>query len=201
MSKQKKAQEPKDLPEQEVTQEPCPQESQAGTQEGPDQQTQEPETEKKEQEPQQKEPTELEKMTAKYEELNDRLMRTLAEYDNFRKRTQREKDALYNDGRANAVEQMIPVLDTFERALACQTQDETFYKGVEMIYHTMLEVFQKLGVESFGERGDVFDPNRHNAVMQAADEELQEGQVAQVFQKGYQLGERIVRHAVVSVVK
>ena len=202
MSKQKKDREPQDLPEKETPAAPDPSEQapEAEEKQAEDNPSKK-EQSSKDKKPEPKEPTELEQLTAKYDALNDRLMRTLAEYDNWRKRTQREKDAMYNDGRANAVEQIVPVLDTFERALACETQDQTFYQGVEMIYHTMLDILKKLGVEPFGERGETFDPNRHNAVMQAADEELQEGQVAQVFQKGYQLGERIIRHAMVSVVK
>lgn len=140
---------------------------------------------------------ELSKMEKEKAELGDRLMRVMAEYDNYRKRTQREKDAAYGDAQAMLLTELLPVIDNFERALDNECADEGFKKGVEMIYSSIIQMLQKRDTEAFGAVGDTFDPNIHHAVMHIEDETLGEGCVAEVFQKGYKMGERILRCAMV----
>lgn len=150
--------------------------------------------------PQAEEPapkSEQELLQEKYDELNDRYLRLLAEYDNFRKRTTREKDEIYQHATSTVVSKFLPVLDNFERAREFDKSGEDFAKGFDMIYTGMLEVFASLGVESFGEVGEPFDAEKHNAVMHIEDDALGENVVAQVLQKGYKLGDRIIRHAMV----
>lgn len=122
-----------------------------------------------------------------------------AEYDNFRKRTQKEKDNIYQDAKADSVKKLLPVFDNLERALQQETADEAYKKGVEMTMTGLREAFKSLGVEEFGEAGDTFDPNMHNAVMHIENEELGENVVAQVFAKGFKVGERVIRFAMVQV--
>ena len=136
---------------------------------------------------------------AKYNDLNDRYLRMAAEYDNFRKRSQKEKDNLYTEIRSETVEKFLPVYDNLERALAQETQDAAFKKGVEMTMNQLVSVMEKLGVESFGAAGDHFDPQLHNAVMHIEDESLGENVIAEVFQKGFKVGEKVVRFAMVKV--
>lgn len=133
------------------------------------------------------------------EQLKDQLMRTLAEYDNFRKRSAKEKETLFADGKAYAVEALLTVADNFERALAAESGDGEFKKGMEMIFKQMQESFSKLGVTEIEAQGQPFDPQLHNAVMHIEDENLPENTVAQVFQKGYKMGEKVIRHAMVQV--
>ena len=132
-------------------------------------------------------------------QLKDRLMRTLAEYDNFRKRSAKEKETLFADGKAYAVEALLTVADNFERALTAETSDGEFKKGMEMIFKPMQESFSKLGVTEIEAQGLPFDPLLHNAVMHVEDGELPENTVAQVFQKGYKMGDKVIRHAMVQV--
>lgn len=132
-------------------------------------------------------------------EAEDKYLRLLAEYDNFRKRSQKEKDELYTRVRAETVEKFLPVYDNLERALNVPTADEAYRKGVEMTMTGLREVLEKLGVEVFGEAGEAFDPNMHNAVMHCEDETLGENTVAEVFQAGFKLGDKIIRHAMVKV--
>ena len=139
----------------------------------------------------------LEKQTA---DLNDRLLRTLAEYDNYRKRSVREKEQAYADSKAAVLTELLPVLDNFERAAAAAGEYADYRKGVEMIFSQLQAAFAKLGVESFGAAGDAFDPNVHNAVMHTEDADAPENSVAQVFSKGYRLGDRVLRPATVQVV-
>lgn len=129
----------------------------------------------------------------------DRYLRLLAEYDNYRKRSQKEKDNLYTEIRSETVEKFLPVYDNLERALAQETQDAAFKKGVEMTMNQLVSVMEKLGVESFGAAGDHFDPQLHNAVMHIEDESLGENVIAEVFQKGFKVGEKVVRFAMVKV--
>ena len=127
-------------------------------------------------------------------------IRTLAEYDNYRKRSTREKEAAYGDSKADCLKELLGVLDNFERAInAGDTELESYKKGVEMIYTSFCETLKKLGVEPFGEKGETFDPNIHNGVMHTEDETLGENVIAQVFSKGYRLGDRILRPAMVQV--
>ena len=128
-------------------------------------------------------------------------IRTLAEYDNYRKRSTREKEAAYGDAKAAALKELLPVLDNFDRALATPDADaETLRRGLEMISGSLWSTLEKLGVTAFGEVGEPFDPNIHNAVMHLEDESKGENEIAAVFSKGYRLGDRILRPAMVQVV-
>ena len=135
----------------------------------------------------------------KYNAERDAHLRVAAEFDNFRKRTIKEKEASYGNGKADAVEKLLPVYDNLERALNQPTEDEAFKKGVEMTMTQLVGIFSGLGVEIFGNVGDVFDPNFHNAVMHTEDENFGENTICQVFQKGFKLGNKIIRFAMVQV--
>ena len=135
----------------------------------------------------------------KYNAERDAHLRVAAEFDNFRKRTIKEKEASYGNGKADAVEKLLPVYDNLERALNQPCTDEAYKKGVEMTMTQLVGIFSGLGVEIFGNMGDAFDPNFHNAVMHTEDESLGENVISQVFQKGFKLGEKIIRFAMVQV--
>ena len=135
----------------------------------------------------------------KYNAERDAHLRVAAEFDNFRKRTVKEKEASYGNGKADAVAKMLPVYDNLERALNQPTEDAAYKKGVEMTMNELVKIFTSLGVEIFGNVGDEFDPNLHNAVMHIDSEELDENTIAQVFQKGFKIGDKIVRFAMVQV--
>ena len=135
----------------------------------------------------------------KFNEEHDSYLRLAADYDNFRKRNAKEKETLYAAGKAEAVEKLLPVYDNLERALNQATNDEAYKKGVEMTMTQLVGILNGLGVEIFGQAGDAFDPNIHNAVMHTEDENLGENVISQVFQKGFKLGEKIVRFAMVQV--
>ena len=135
----------------------------------------------------------------KYNAERDAHLRVAAEFDNFRKRTIKEKEASYGNGKADAVEKLLPVYDNLERALNQPTEDEAFKKGVEMTMTQLVGIFSGLGVEIFGNVGESFYPNFHNAVMHTEDENLSENVISQVFQKGFKLGDKIIRFAMVQV--
>ena len=135
----------------------------------------------------------------KYNEEHDSYLRLAADYDNFRKRNAKEKETLYAAGKAEAVEKLLPVYDNLERALNQASNDEAYKKGVEMTMTQLVGILNGLGVEIFGQAGDVFVPNIHNAVMHTEDENLGENVISQVFQKGFKLGEKIVRFSMVQV--
>ena len=135
----------------------------------------------------------------KYNAEHDAHLRLAADYDNFRKRSQKEKEQLYTMGKSDAVEKLLPVYDNLERALNQPTEDAAYKKGVEMTMTQLVGILNGLGVEIFGETGETFDPNLHNAVMHIDDENLGENTISQVFQKGFKLGEKIVRFAMVQV--
>ena len=135
----------------------------------------------------------------KYNAEHDAHIRLAAEYDNFRKRTVKEKESSYGNGKADAVAKMLPVYDNLERALNQPTEDAAYKKGVELTMNELVKIFTTLGVEIFGDVGDAFDPNMHNAVMHIDSEELPENTISQVFQKGFKIGEKIVRFAMVQV--
>ena len=135
----------------------------------------------------------------KYNAEHDAFLRLAAEFDNFRKRTVKEKEQSYGNGKADAVAKLLPVYDNLERALNQPTQDEAYKKGVEMTMNELVKIFTALGVEIFGNVGDAFDPNLHNAVMHTEDENLGESVIAMVFQKGFKIGEKVVRFAMVQV--
>ena len=135
----------------------------------------------------------------KYNAEHDARLRLAAEYDNFRKRTTKEKEQSYGNGKADAVTKMLPIYDNLERALNQPTEDAAYKKGVEMTMTELVKILNGLGVEIFGEPGDVFDPNIHNAVMHLDSEEHEENTITQVVQKGFKLGDKIVRFAMVQV--
>ena len=135
----------------------------------------------------------------KYNAEHDSYLRLAADYDNFRKRTVKEKEQSYGNGKADAIEKLLPVYDNLERALNQPTEDTAYKKGVEMTMTQLVSIFTGLGVEIFGNVGDAFDPNIHNAVMHTEDESVEENTITQVFQKGFKLGEKIVRFAMVQV--
>lgn len=186
-----------DLPEQEFpAEEPA---DGAVPQEDSSSQESSRESKKEKKRKKEKEPTEEEKLAAQLADLNDKLMRTLAEYDNFRKRSQKEKDAIYPDAVANTVLAFLPVLDNFERALAAECKDADFKKGVELIMNAFKDCLTKLKVEEIAALGEEFDPNLHNAVMHIEDDATADNVIVDVFQKGYKLGDKVIRHAMVKV--
>ncbi len=147
------------------------------------------------------EKAELDKALEELEEKKEQLLRVMAEYDNFRKRSQKEKEQAYGDTKASTIGEFLPVYDNFVRAMTAENTDlDSFKKGIEMIFNQYGETFKKLGVESFGAVGDEFNPNIHNAVMHGEDENLPENSITDVFSTGYKMGDRIIRPAVVKVV-
>ena len=168
----KKDKEKKDLPEQEVPQEEVQTEEKA---------------------------PEVDPWEEKYNAEHDAYLRLAADYDNFRKRTVKEKEQSYGNGKADAVEKLLPVYDNLERALNQPTEDAAYKKGVEMTMSQLVTILNSLGVEIFGQVGEEFDPNIHNAVMHTEDESAAENTITQVFQKGFKLGDKIVRFAMVQV--
>ena len=133
----------------------------------------------------------------KYKAEHDTYLRLAAEFDNFRKRTAKEKDQSYGNGKSDAIVKLLPIYDNLERALNQPTEDAAYKKGVELTMNELVKIFTGLGVEIFGAPGDAFDPALHNAVMHIEDESLGENVVAQVFQKGFKLGGKVVRFAMV----
>jgi len=139
-------------------------------------------------------------LQAQLNEKSDQLLRLAAEYDNFRKRSQREREALYQAVKADTVKEFLSVLDNFGRASENTEADYADYKkGMDMIFQQFCDILKKLGVEEFGAAGDAFDPNIHNAVMHIEDENRPQNCVAQVFSKGYRVGEQLLRPATVQV--
>lgn len=133
------------------------------------------------------------------ENSQDKYLRLMAEYDNFRKRSQREREALYADIKADTVMKFLPVYDNLVRALEQSTQDEAYRKGVEMIMTQFVETLTKLGVTQIKSAGEKFDPNLHNAVMHVEDGEKGENEIVEVFQQGFMLGDKVIRFAMVKV--
>ena len=138
-------------------------------------------------------------LEAEKAELNDKFLRICAEYDNFRRRSQKEKDALYGDVKADTVAKFLPVYDNLERALKQGTEDEAYRKGVEMIMTQFTSTLEKLGVTPIECLGEKFDPTLHNAVMHVDDEEKGDNEIVEVFQKGFKLGDKVIRFAMVKV--
>ncbi len=131
--------------------------------------------------------------------LNDKYLRICAEYDNFRKRSQKEKEALYKDVKAETLKSFLPVYDNLLRALAQPTEDAAYAKGVEMIMAQFNATMEKLGVEKIESLGQTFDPAFHNAVMHVDDEEKGENEIVEVFQEGFKMGDKVIRFAMVKV--
>ena len=145
------------------------------------------------------EPSELEKAREELNKEHDQYLRLAAEYDNFRKRSQREKDGIYQDAVADTAKKFLPVYDNLERALKNDTADEAYKKGVEMTMSELKKILAAMGIEVFGAPGDAFDPQRHNAVMHTEDESLGENVIAEVFQNGFAMGDKVIRFAMVKV--
>ena len=142
------------------------------------------------------------KKDEKIEELTDRLTRQMAEFDNFRKRTEREKSQMYEIGAKDIIEKILPVIDNFERGLAAvpeESKEDPFVEGMEKIYKQMMTTFEEIGVKPIEAVGKEFDPDFHNAVMHVEDEELGENIVAEEFLKGYMYRDSVVRHSMVKV--
>lgn len=142
---------------------------------------------------------EVDALKEKNKELEDKLLRQMAEFDNFRKRTLKEKEEIGAVAKTKCISELLPVLDNFERALQAECGDADFKKGVEMIFTSLKDTLSKLGVEEIEAEGQVFDPELHYAVSRIEDETLGENIVANVLQKGYRMGEKVIRHAMVAV--
>ena len=146
-----------------------------------------------------KKASEAEQLKEQLAKEHDQYLRLAAEYDNFRKRSQREKDGIYQDAMADTAKRFLPVYDNLERALKNETADEAYKKGVEMTMNELVKILAALGIEAFGAAGEPFDPARQNAVMHVEDEALGENVIAEVFQTGFAMGDKIVRFAMVKV--
>lgn len=158
--------------------------------------------EQTENQPEQAEETavsEADKVAEELSAVKEQLIRTMAEYDNFRKRSQREKDALRSDIIVNVTSKFLPVMDNLERALGADCSDENYKSGVKMIYDSFMETLKGLGVEEIESDGAEFSPNLHQAVQKIASDEVESGKVAQTFAKGYKIGDKVIRFAVVAV--
>ena len=142
---------------------------------------------------------EKDKFEQQIEELTDRLKRNMAEFDNYRKRTEKEKSSMYIIGAKDIVEKMLPIVDNFERGLAQAPEDDPFAEGMKMIYKQMMTAFDEMGVKPIEAVGKEFDPNLHNAVMHVEDESVSENTVVEEFQKGYTYKDFVVRHSMVKV--
>ena len=142
---------------------------------------------------------ELEALKAEKAELYDNYLRTLAEYDNFRKRSQREKDAIYGDATTESIKKLLPVVDSFERALNYECKDEEFKKGISLIQNTLKDVFDSLGVKEIPDIGEQFDPNLHEAVMHTEDPSYGENVITDCYRKGYTLNDKVIRFSMVIV--
>ncbi|MBR1969756.1 MAG: nucleotide exchange factor GrpE [Clostridia bacterium] len=157
------------------------------------------ETQEETQEVETEENEKIAELTKKCDDLNEKYMRTLAEYDNYRKRTIKEKESIYPEAKATVVSKFLDVMDNFERALNSAENKDSFYNGVVMLKKQMDDVLSSLGVEEIKAVGEEFDPIYHNAVMHVEDENLGENIIAEELQKGYKIGDRIVRHSMVKV--
>ena len=159
-------------------------------------------SDKKEKKPGRKKEKDDERVAALESEkaaLNDKFLRLAAEYENFRRRSQKEKEALYGDIKADTVTKFLPVYDNLERALKQGTEDEAYRRGVEMIMNQFCSTLEKLGVTPIECLGEKFDPALHNAVMHVDDEEKGENEIVEVFQQGFKLGDKVIRFAMVKV--
>ena len=142
---------------------------------------------------------ELEALKKSLSDQEDKFLRLAAEYDNYRRRSQKEKENAWATAKAETIKELLPVYDNLERALKQETCDEAYAKGVQMTMTQLKTVLEKLGVEEIPAQGQPFDPNLHNAIMHVEDENFGENTVAEVFQAGFMLGEKVIRHALVKV--
>lgn len=204
----------KDLEKQdeELTEELTGQESEELTEEGADEEIEVEVSEEGEEAEETEEPKKgffgkakkekKDKKDIQIEELTDKYKRTMAEFDNFRKRTEKEKTQMYEVGAKEVIEKILPVIDNFERGLATLSEEEKtapFAEGMDKIYRQMMTCMEELGVKPIDAVGNEFNPDFHNAVMQVESEEFEEGTVAQELQKGYMYKDYVVRHSMVSV--
>ncbi len=141
----------------------------------------------------------LSKKEAELSDQKDQYLRLMAEYQNYRNRTTEEKKKIYGDAKMDCVKELLNVMDSFERALEAPCADENYKKGVEMTFSQIQKAFEKLGVTEVAPLGEAFDPNLHNAIKQVDDSEFESDKVCEVFQKGYLLGDRLIRPAMVAV--
>lgn len=141
---------------------------------------------------------ELENEKAKTAAAEDKYLRVVAEYDNYRRRTQKEKEGIYSDAKADAVKELLPLIDNLQRATGF-TEADKVAEGVSMILGTLPDVLGKMGIEAYGEPGEQFDPNIHNALMHEDNPELGENVIVSVYQQGYRVGDKIIRYAMVTV--
>lgn len=144
-------------------------------------------------------PDEIETLVAQNAELNERVLRQMAEFDNFKKRTQKEKEEMSVYLKGNCVKEFLEVLDNFERGLAVECKDEEYKKGMEMIFSQFNQTLQKLDVAEIPALNETFNPDFHNAINQVEDESFGENTVCQVMQKGYKIGDKVIRHSMVVV--
>lgn len=146
-----------------------------------------------------KKDSEIERLTLELEQKNDILLRTAAEFDNFKKRTEREKSGIAEYAKAGIIKQLLPILDNIDRASLADKQSPEYIKGIELIVKQFEAISGNLGVEEIAKTGDTFDPNYHEAVMHVEDENLGENVIAEVLQKGYKIGDTVIRPAMVKV--
>lgn len=164
-----------------------------------EEQAEQAEQEAQPEQPEETEANEADKVAEELSAVKEQLVRTMAEYDNFRKRSQREKDALRTDIIVNVTSKFLPVMDNLERALSADCTDENYKSGVQMIYDSFMETLKNLGVEEIESDGADFSPNLHQAVQKIQSETVESGKVAQTFAKGYKIGDKVIRFAVVAV--
>ncbi len=161
-------------------------------------QNEEPQTEKKEKKKTKKD-IEIENLKAELDSKNDLLIRTAAEFDNYKKRTEREKSGVAEFAKAGIIKKLLPIIDNIDRASSSDKESADYVKGIEMIVKQFEGIVDTLGIEQIGNVGDTFDPNMHEAVMHIEDESMAENVIAEVLQKGYKLGETVIRPAMVKV--
>lgn len=142
---------------------------------------------------------EVNEFEQKWQDVNEKYLRTLAEYDNYRKRTIKEKESIYPEAKATVIEKFLPIMDNFQRAIDSAENKDAFYEGVVMLKKQMDETLSALGVEEIKAVGEEFNPELHNAVMHIEDEEKGENVIVEEFQKGYRIGDRVIRHSMVKV--
>ena len=213
MNKEAEVQEAVDIPVTDGSEEEAADTAQAAEEEAsddtaaPEETEQQPEEAESQKEPETKTKTsffgkkkkEKDKFEQQIEDLTDRLKRSMAEFDNYRKRTEKEKSSMYIIGAKDIVEKMLPIVDDFERGLAQAPEDDPFAEGMKMIYKQMMTAFDEMGVKPIEAVGKDFDPNLHNAVMHVEDESVGENIVVEEFQKGYTYKDFVVRHSMVKV--
>jgi molecular chaperone GrpE len=144
-------------------------------------------------------PDPAEALRAELAAEKDRYLRLAAEYDNYRKRSQKERDAIFSDVKADTVTKILPIYDNLSRALAIPCADEAFYKGVEMTMNQVLDAFNKLGIKKIPAAGEKFNPDLHNAVVHVEDEALGESVIVEEFQAGFTIGDKVIRFSMVKV--